>query len=332
MGRKRKGRPVHGWLVVDKPSGPTSTQVLGRVKRLFNAAKAGHAGTLDPIATGVLPIAFGEATKTVPFAMDGTKRYRFTVRWGESRDTEDCQGAVTGTSAMRPERAAILAVLPRFLGEIVQIPPAYSAIKIDGERAYDLAREGEQPDIPPRLVEIDTLELIDQPDGDHAVFEASCGKGTYMRALARDIAVALGTLGHLSALRRLEVGPFTLDDAVTLDHLEALAEEANADSVLLPVETPLDDIPAVALTDAEAQRLRNGQAVPLLRRSDWQRLEGLRAPLIEPAGRFGTPGFEEQGEEQGVDDVLVLAMVGAIPVALTRLDGAELQPVRILNL
>ncbi|NNG04518.1 MAG: tRNA pseudouridine(55) synthase TruB [Inquilinus sp.] len=319
---RRRGRPVHGWLVIDKPVGMTSTQVVGRARRLLDSAKAGHGGTLDPNATGVLPIAFGEATKTVAYAMQGRKTYRFTVRWGEARETDDVEGAVSGTSPVRPDRAAIEAVLPRFTGVIQQVPPVYSAIKVDGNRSYDLARAGEAVALAARPVRIDSLELLEQPDADHAVFEAECGKGAYIRALARDMAQALGTLGHLTAIRRLSVGPFGIDDSITLDHLAALAEKTAAESALLPVETPLDDIPAVALTEAEAQRMRNGNHVALLRRSDRDRLARLAEDA--EAGRGGS------------DDAIVLAVVptpdGDRPVALARLDGAELHPVRILNL
>jgi len=313
MARRRKGRPVHGWVVIDKPQGPTSTQVVGQVKRVFDAAKAGHGGTLDPMATGILPIAFGEATKTVQWAMDGDKTYRFTVRWGVATDTDDAEGTVVGTAEGRPADDAVARVLDRFVGEIDQVPPAYSAIKVDGERAYDLAREGRPPELASRRVLIHDLALVDRPDADHAVFEAVSGKGAYMRALARDIAAALGTCGHLEALRRLTVGTFTLDDAVTLAHLDALAEEGDAESALLPVETPLDDIPAVALSESQAHQLKRGQAVAFLARSDRQKLEGLRADLAD-----GEP--------------LVLAMSGAVPVALARLEGVEIRPVRVLNL
>ena len=313
MGRRRKGRAIHGWLVLDKPSDITSTQAVSRVKRLLHAAKAGHAGTLDPLATGVLPIAFGEATKTVSYAMDGRKVYEFTIRWGEARNTDDAEGFVSATSDVRPGEAAIEAVLPRFTGDIVQVPPAFSAIKVSGARAYDLARDGEDVVLEPRNVTIDALSLVARPDADHAVLRAVTGKGAYMRALARDISRALDTVGHMAALRRLAVGPFSLDDAVGLPHLEELAQEDNAESVLLPIETPLDDIPAVALTETEAHRMRSGQVVALLKRSDRERLDSL----------CGDPQAEEP---------LVLATSGGSPVALARLHGAELRPVRVLNL
>ncbi len=221
MARRRKGSPVHGWVVIDKPEGITSTQVVGIVKRVFDAQKAGHAGTLDPMATGVLAVALGEATKTVPYAMDAQKTYRFTACWGEARDSDDAQGAVTGTSASRPTREAIEAAIPRFVGAVTQVPPAYSAIKVDGERAYDLAREGEEVVLEPRIVQIHGARLVSQPDSDHAEFEMLCGKGAYVRAWVRDLARELGTLGHVSQLRRTRIGSFSAEDAITLDKLKA---------------------------------------------------------------------------------------------------------------
>ena len=313
MARRKKGRPVSGWLVVDKPEGMTSTQVVGKVRWLYQAEKAGHGGTLDPIATGVLPIALGEATKTVSYAMDGTKCYRFRARWGEERSTDDRAGEVVDTREARPTAAAIEAVLPRFTGEIQQIPPQFSAIKLDGERAYDLARAGEVLDLAPRLVRVDRLTLIGCPDADHGDFEVVCGKGTYMRSLARDIGRALGCLGHVSALRRLAVGRFTLEKAISLDELAALGQGAALDSHLLPIETALDDIPALALTVEEAHRLRQGQAVALLRRQDVARLD----KLID--------GSDER-------EVTLLATSAGKPVALCRLEGAEVRPVRVINI
>ena len=322
MGSKRKGLPINGWLVIDKPVGMTSTQVVGRTRRLLNAAKAGHGGTLDPNATGVLPIAFGEATKTVAYAMDGRKAYRFTVHWGEARDSEDIEGAIIETSAVRPDKTAIEAILPDFTGVIQQVPPRYSAIKVNGTRSYDLARAGHVVELAARPVRIDSLRLIELPSPDEAVFEAECGKGAYIRALARDMALALGTVGYLAAIRRLSVGPFSIENAITLEHLTALAEKTAAESALLPVETPLDDIPAVALTEAEAQRMRCGHCVPLLRRSDRDRLDRLGRAANSSASNSGEP--------------VILAVLrspeGDQPVALARLDGAELHPVRVLNL
>ena len=265
---KRERHDVHGWLVLDKPIGMTSTHAVARVKRLFQAKRAGHAGTLDPLATGGLPIALGEATKTVPFVMDGRKTYRFTVRWGEERDTDDAEGRVTTQSAERPDAATVRALLPGFTGTISQVPPRFSAIKIDGERAYDIARDGETVELEARPVEIHALTLVEVPDPDHAIFEAECGKGTYVRALARDMGRLLGCHGHVSALRRTRVGPFTENSMISLEHLEglchraALGEGSLADA-LLPVATALDDIPALAVSRADAARLQRGQAVVL---------------------------------------------------------------------
>src|SRR3954470_16332115 len=218
MGRRKKGNPVHGWVILDKPQGMTSTQAVGAVRRIFDAKKAGHAGTLDPMATGILAIALGEATKTVPYAMDADKTYRFTASWGESRDSDDAEGAVTGTSDKRPSQAEIEAVLPRFTGVLSQVPPAYSAIKVSGERAYDLARDGEEVVLEPRQVQVFEARLLDAQT-DRSEFEIRCGKGTYVRSWVRDIALALGTLGHVSALRRTRLGPWAEKDAVGLDTL-----------------------------------------------------------------------------------------------------------------
>jgi tRNA pseudouridine55 synthase len=265
MARRKKGEPVHGWLVLDKPSGITSTAAVAAAKRLFNAAKAGHAGTLDPLASGILPIAFGEATKTVSFVVDGTKSYRFTVRWGAETDSDDAEGVVLRESDDRPPRADIEAALPAFTGSIMQVPPSYSAIKIEGARAYDLAREGEEFEIAARPVEIERLEIADIPDADHCVFEADCGKGTYVRALARDIGRHLGCFGHVSALRRTRVGPFGEEAAISLDNLKEIGHSAAGRGgllqVLAPVETALDDIPALAISGDDAARLKRGQAV-----------------------------------------------------------------------
>ena len=263
MGRRKKGRAIHGWLVLDKPVGMTSTQAVGAVRRLFDARKAGHAGTLDPLATGVLPIALGEATKTVPYAVDGTKHYRFTVRWGAGTDTDDAEGRITATSELRPPREAVEALLPRFTGSILQTPPAFSAIKVDGNRAYDLARAGEVVELEARLVQIDSLDLRDMPDADTAVFEARCGKGTYVRALARDMGSELECLGHLIALRRTRVAPFEEAQAVRLSDLEAAAEEGEdaLHALLLPIEAALQDLAAISVGQSDAARLLRGQAV-----------------------------------------------------------------------
>jgi tRNA pseudouridine55 synthase len=276
---KRQKRDVHGWIVLDKPVGMTSTHAVSVIKHLFAAKRAGHAGTLDPLASGSLPIALGEATKTVPFVVDSRKTYIFTVRWGEERDTDDAEGRVVRTSETRPDAAAIQALLPRFIGEIEQIPPRFSAIKIAGERAYDLAREGEAVEIAPRAVTIYRLELVDIPDPDHAVLAAECGKGTYVRALARDLGRLLGALGHVSALRRSRVGPFSESDMIPLEQVEALCHRAAAGEghladIILPIETALDDIPALAVSPADAARLHRGQAT-LLRGRDAAVLRGL---------------------------------------------------------
>lgn len=261
MARRRKGQKVDGWIIVDKPTGMTSTQVIGRVRRATQAAKLGHGGTLDPEATGLLPIALGEATKTIPWCQDGSKIYTFTVRWGVATTTHDAEGEVTDESDVRPTREAIEAALPAFTGTVTQIPPIFSALKIDGERAYDLARRGETPEMKPRQVAIEHFILTGMPDENHACFEVLCGKGTYVRALGRDIAEHLGTLGHVPALRRTRVGPFTEAMAISVDKLDQYANEPPPIEALLPVETALDDIPALAVTETMAQLLRQGQPV-----------------------------------------------------------------------
>jgi tRNA pseudouridine55 synthase len=305
--RRREKRDVHGWIILDKPVGMTSTHAVAVVKRLFTARRAGHAGTLDPLASGCLPLALGEATKTVPFVMDGRKRYRFTVRWGEERDTDDAEGKAVGTSDARPSAEAITACLPAFTGTISQVPPKFSAIKIEGERAYDLAREGQDVVLEARPVDIHGLALVATPDTDHAVFEAECGKGTYVRALARDIGRVLGCLGHVSALRRTTVGPFGENDMISLEQLEALCHraasgEGSLADALLPVETALDDIPALAVNRADAARLQRGQAV-LLRGRD--------APIFR-----GTVYVTTSGEL----------------IALAEVDRGEIIPKRVFNL
>ncbi|MBN9246088.1 MAG: tRNA pseudouridine(55) synthase TruB [Hyphomicrobium sp.] len=276
MARRKKGNAVHGWLVLDKPINMTSTQAVAAVRRAFNAQKAGHSGTLDPLATGILPIALGEGTKTVSFAVDGEKAYRFTVRWGAETETDDTEGAITKTSDNRPARAEIEKLLPRFHGEIMQTPPAYSAIKIAGERAYDLARSGETVVIEPRPVFIDSLTLVDMPDEATSVFEARCGKGTYVRALARDMGRILGCYGHVIALRRTQVGPFDESRAVPLEALLAAAESGDPDQVakyLLPVESALADLPELLVSQSDAATLARGQTV-LIRGRDAPVLTG----------------------------------------------------------
>jgi tRNA pseudouridine55 synthase len=278
---RREKRDVNGWLVLDKPVGMTSTHAVSVIRRRFAAKRAGHAGTLDPLASGCLPIALGEATKTVPFVMDGRKTYHFTVRWGEERDTDDAEGRIASASAARPAADAIRALLPRFTGTIAQVPPRFSALKVDGERAYDLAREGEMVELAPRPVEIYRLELVATPDADHTVFAAECGKGTYVRSLARDMGRALGCLGHVAALRRTCVGPFTEDCAVKLDALpEAAPTEAAA--LLLPVAAGLAALPSLTVSQADAGRLARGQPV-LLRGRDAPLLQGWTAIFTQGA-------------------------------------------------
>lgn len=281
-------RDVSGWLVLDKPLGMTSTQAVGRVRWLYGAKKAGHAGTLDPLATGILPIALGEATKTVPIVQEGGKVYRFTIRWGAQTSTDDAEGEVIETSERRPTETEVAAALPRFTGAIMQRPPAFSAIKVDGERAYDLARAGEAVDLAERPVTIGSLVLL-RHGADVSEFEMACEKGTYVRALARDLAIALGTRGHVAALRRTAVGGFSEAEAVTMDALEAAADR---DALLLPVAAALAGTPELRLTADQAARLRNGN--PIL-------LAGAGAPVSLPSawascrGEAVAIGYVEQG-------------------------------------
>lgn len=266
MSRRKKGLAIHGWVILDKPLGMTSTQAVGAVRRAFNAQKAGHAGTLDPLATGILPIALGEATKTVPFAVDGEKAYRFTVQWGAETATDDAEGAVLKTSEAPAPRAQIEALLPQFHGQIMQTPPAYSAIKIDGERAYDLARAGEEVELQPRGVFVVRLAICEHDEAERrTTFEAECGKGTYVRAIARDIGRLLGCFGHVIALRRTRVGPFEEADAVTLESLQSAASPdagtAALAAMLSPCESALADLPELLVSQTDAASLTRGQAV-----------------------------------------------------------------------
>ena len=306
MARRKKGDPVHGWVILDKRKEMTSTQAVGAVRRLFNAQKAGHGGTLDPLATGLLPIALGEATKTVPFVMDGEKTYRFTVEWGVETTTDDAEGESVSTSEARPSEQEIRGLLPQFTGLISQVPPKFSALKIDGARAYDLARDGEEVELAARDVLIDALDLVQIPDAGHATFEAVCGKGTYVRSIARDMGRELGCFGHVSDLRRTQVGPFNEDDMILLDQLDELrhkgAGQEAMQEYLLPLETALDDIPALAVSGEDAARLRNGQAVIV---------RGRDAPILE-----GTILAENRGH----------------PVALAEMVQGALQPKRVFNL
>jgi len=261
-GRQRKGIKRDGWIAIDKPLGMGSTQVVGKCRWLTKAQKVGHGGTLDPLATGLLPIAFGEATKTIPFIMDAQKTYEFTVTFGEARATDDGEGAVTATSDARPQEKDILAALPSFMGRITQIPPIYSALKVGGKRAYDLARAGEKLEMKPRVVDIFSLDLISY-DGHGAALRVQCGKGTYVRSLARDLALKLGTVGYVSALRRTRVGPFDLNKTISLEKLEELGHSAPPEDWILPVVTVLDDILALAVTEEQAELLSHGQRLEI---------------------------------------------------------------------
>jgi len=263
--RRRRGLPINGWVIVDKPKDVTSTDVVSIVRRAYNAQKAGHGGTLDPLATGMLPIALGEATKTVPFAMDATKSYDFTIRWGEERTTDDLEGDITTTSDKRPTEDEIVRGLKQFTGPIMQVPPIFSAIKVDGARAYDLARGGEDVALKARPVHVISLEYLGPQDDTHGLFRMTCGKGTYVRALARDLGRALGTAATVAAIRRTRVGPFDAACAISLDSLRDLDDSPPPEQALLPVETALDDIPALALTGQDAQLVRNGGAVRITR-------------------------------------------------------------------
>ncbi len=312
MGRRRKGEDIHGWAVVDKPFGLTSTETVNRIRRALNARKAGHGGTLDPLATGILAVALGEATKTIPYVMDAEKTYRFTARWGEERATDDREGEVTATSGHRPSREDIEAVLPRFVGEISQIPPDFSAIKVGGERAYDLARAGETVELEPRMVHVHELRLLSAPDSNHATFEMRCGKGTYVRSLVRDLARALGTCGHVHEIRRTRVGVFGETQAIPLDKWMELGHSAAAKDELLPVETALDDIPALAVTGNDATRLRNGQSILL------------RDEAVLGRVKAAHPG--------GTSDAVVLCSLKGRPVALCRFDRGALKPTRVFNI
>ena len=305
---------MHGWVIIDKPKGMTSTQVVGAVRRIFDAQKAGHAGTLDPMATGVLAIALGEATKTVPYAMDAEKIYRFTAAWGEARDSDDAEGKVTGTSSVRPTREAIEAALPGFTGALSQVPPAYSAIKVAGERAYDLARDGQEVVLEARIVEVREARLLAMPDPDHAEFEIRCGKGTYVRSWVRDLALYLGTLGHVSALRRARIGGFTEEMAVPLAMEGGYMHIPAAFEHLRPIATALDGIPALAVTGPDAVRLKSGN------------------PILIRAAQFAkiTESQLDGDDLQGL--TVFLQTSEGEPVALAEIAQGELRPFRVFNL
>ena len=269
MARGRKGQPVSGWLVVDKPAGVTSTAVVGKVRWALDAQKAGHAGTLDPDATGVLAVALGEATKTVPYVTDAMKGYRFMVRFGAATSTDDASGTVLAVRDTRPDDAAIEAALAAFRGDILQVPPQVSAVKVDGERAYDLARDGVAMDLAARPLFVERLELVGRPDPDHAELEMVCGKGGYVRSVARDLGAALGCLGHVLWLRRVWAGPFAADRGVTLDEIDRLARTPGLLARLLPLEAGLHGLPEVRATDEGAARLRHGNPGQVLGHLPW---------------------------------------------------------------
>lgn len=313
MARKPKGDKVDGWLVLDKPQGLTSTDCVTRAKRFYNAQKAGHAGTLDPMATGILAIAFGEATKTVPYAMDAEKTYHFTARWGAATDTDDAEGKVIATSDVRPTVDAIAAALPAFLGVTMQVPPAFSAVKVAGERAYDLAREGEVVELKARPAFIRSLTVVEARSPDETALEMICGKGVYVRALVRDLAKVLGTVGHVTELRRTAVGAFTLASAISLDALTALGYSDAALGQLHPVETALDDIPALAIGEADAARIRSGQAAPV------------RGPAFATAEAL----MKDAGDNP---PVVLLKHPSGRPVAMAELKLGAFHPLRVFNL
>jgi len=309
MGRRKRGSPVHGWVCLDKPVEMGSTEAVTRVRRLYDAQKAGHAGTLDPLASGVLPIALGEATKTVPFMMEAQKVYRFTIHWGISTDSVDREGEIIARSDVRPGVEQVKAALAAFVGEIDQVPPAFSAIKVDGQRAYDLARDGVEVELKARRVTIHEAAVTAAPDPDHIEITMRTGKGVYVRSLARDLAAALGAEGHVSALRRERVGPFSVENAVTLDSLAEMVHRGAAPEGLLPVATALDDIPELAVTDQDAFQLRQGRPIVLLPRQ----VETLKARLRE--GSRTVSVFQD----------------GTL-VALCSMRAGRLEPDRVFNL
>jgi len=312
VGRRKKGNAIHGWINIYKPAGMGSTDVVRTVKRALKPQKIGHGGTLDPLAEGILPLALGEATKTIHYCQDALKTYIFRVKWGQQTTTDDAEGDVIYTSDVRPSAADIDALLPQYHGDISQVPPQFSAVKIDGQRAYDLAREGESVTIEPRNVYIEKLTVTDHTETE-TTFECRCGKGTYIRSLARDMARDLGTFGHVSFLKRASVGPLNEKSAISLDVFEKIDHSADLDTVLLPVETMLDDILALALNETEAARLRNGQSVTFVSRPDVQRLYDA--------------GLDTLNE---VNTALVTCK--GKPVAITEIAGTEISPSRVFNL
>ena len=315
MARRRKGNPVHGWVNFDKPLGMTSTQAVGKVRWIFGAQKAGHAGTLDPLATGILPIALGDATKTMPYLVEAKKTYEVEIKWGERTDTLDAEGEIVAVSDVRPSEQEIIDILPEFIGEISQIPPAYSAIKIDGKRAYDMARAGDAPKMKARLVQVDGLKILAVHENS-AILRVDCGKGTYIRSLARDMAFALGTEGSVKALRRTRVGAFTEEASFSLDVLEELRHKARATEGLLSLATALDDIPVLAVNENEQFDLKQGRAI-VLHPSIFASLKASFRPRI-------------------IGDIdasrMVLAKHEGVEIALCEARAGQLSPKRVFNL
>lgn len=303
MGRHKKGLDINGWLIVDKPRNTGSTDVVNLARRLFKAKKCGHCGTLDPFATGVLPIAFGEATKLIPFVTDGEKEYEFVVQWGEATDTADTEGNVRETSDKIPSREEIEAVIPSFVGEIEQVPPAYSAIKINGRRAYDLVRKGEAVEMPARRIHIYDLKFLEEIAGGKARFRVRCSKGTYVRTLGQDLALALGTVGHLCELRRVRCGIFGLDDKISLESLKNIVYFEDLQKFLLPLETLLRDIAVIAVSEADALKLKMGQSLSP-RTFDTESLRGKTAA----------------------------ATCDGSLIAIVRIDERRIAPVRVFNI
>ena len=312
MGRRKKGDKIDGWVNLNKPVGITSTQALAIIKRVLGPQKAGHAGTLDPLASGILPIALGEATKTVPYVQDSIKTYNFEVTWGEQRTTDDAEGSAMKTSDQRPARADIESLLPSFHGEIDQVPPQFSAIKVDGNRAYDLARDGEEFELKTRTVYIESIEIAEYSE-ETTSFRCICGKGTYVRSLARDMGEKLGCYGYISKLERASVGPFTLENAISLDIFQQNGDKPTPEQVLLPLQTALDDIPVLALREQEATRLKNGNVLTLLSKTDLERMS--------------SAGIEWEGK----NIVTALTTFDKKAIAIVEVEGPELHPIRIFN-
>ncbi|AHC73294.1 tRNA pseudouridine synthase B [Candidatus Endolissoclinum faulkneri L5] len=308
MPYKKRGEPFHGWLVLDKPTHITSAKAVYAVREIFNGVKAGHAGTLDPLATGILPIALGEATKTVSYAMNSSKDYTLTVRWGEATTTDDADGEIVETNELRPDVTAILKIMNRFIGVIEQVPPKFSAIKINGERAYKLARSGKEFNLKCRSINIIDLVLLDIPTRDEASFQVTSGNGAYMRSLARNLAQALGTVGHMRNLRRLRVGPFCMNHAITLDQIKNSINKIHPSNYLLPIETALKNMPSLALQAAEAIRLSNGQGIPIHTLTDYSKLYQLQ------------------------ENDLIYVISNTIPIAIARIKDGTVRPVRVLKL